>query len=208
MRHQRFDFKGNSLKQNVDHLYSSAGFLDDTWWHRTYLQIGREMKAGYGGWTIAGRTHISGRALVKNEERAFGFGRMDYSHTGSHLGLQASYRLFAAEVQPRLPAEGGGKKKGRKSARRVKYIWSQSVPFYPRAMLLAGSTLFVAGPADTADFFAKDPKGRIHLWAVAAQDGTRLAEYDLKAAPVYDSLAACDGRLFCATLDSRIVCWK
>ncbi|MFW6163741.1 MAG: PQQ-binding-like beta-propeller repeat protein, partial [Planctomycetota bacterium] len=46
MRHQRFDFRANPLKQNVDHLFSSAGFLDDTWWHRAYWQVGTRMGGG------------------------------------------------------------------------------------------------------------------------------------------------------------------
>ncbi len=208
MRHQRFDFEGNSLKQDVDHLYSSAGFLDDTWWHRTYLQFGREMRGGYGGWTSAGKTHISGRALVKNENLAFGFGRKDYTQTGSHLGLQSEYHLFAADVKASLSTTGGKKKKGGKPGAKVKYIWSQSIPFYPRAMLLAGDTLFLAGPSEIADFSSIDPRGKVCLWAVSAKDGTRLAEYQLDTVPVYDSFASCHNRLFFTTLDGRVACWK
>jgi len=99
MRHQRFDLNGEPLEQNVDHLFCSAGYVDDTWWHRTYLQIGREMSGGYGGWGAAGRQRISGKALVRNENRAFGFGRKDYTITGSHLGLQSEFHLFGAETE-------------------------------------------------------------------------------------------------------------
>jgi hypothetical protein len=100
MRHQRFNFDGQTLEPNIDHLYSSAGYLDDTWWHRTYLQIGRDMGSGYGGWGRAGNIRISGKSLVRNEDRAFGFGRKGYTITGSHLGLQSEYHLFAADIEP------------------------------------------------------------------------------------------------------------
>ena len=209
MRHQRFDLRGNPLEQNVDHLFSSAGFLDDTWWHRTYLQIGRYMRGGYGGWGAAGNSHLSGKALVRNARRAFGFGRKSYTITGSHLGIQSQWHLFAADVKA-APAPPAAKR--RRAARRAKpkldYLWSKPIGIYPRAMLLAGDILFLAGPADVDDFFAAKPKGDVLLWAVSTQDGTRKAEHRLRASPVYDSFAACDGRLYFATADGRVVCWQ
>lgn len=204
MRHQRFNFDGRTLEPDIDHLYSSAGFLDDTWWHRTYLQIGRDMSSGYGGWGRAGNNRISGKSLVRNEDRAFGFGRKGYTITGSHLGLQSEYHLFAADIGPIKSTE----KPKRKRKNQVKYLWSEAVPFYPRAMLLAGDTLFVAGPGEIFDFTSRINKGQILLWAVSTKDGTRQAEYKLKAAPVYDSFAAYRDNLYFTTVDSRIVCYQ
>ncbi|MFH1265785.1 MAG: PQQ-binding-like beta-propeller repeat protein [Planctomycetota bacterium] len=201
MRHQRFDFSGESLEPNVDHLFCSAGYLDDTWWHRTYLQIGRSMSGGYGGWTNAGNTQISGKALVSDGSRAFGFGRKEYTMTGSHLGLQSECHLFAAEVKRNATP------KGRKPTRGVDYLWSTSIPFYPRAMLLAGDTLFFAGPQSVDDFDAREPKSDVLLWAVSTDDGSRKAEYRLKASPVYDSFAASAGRLHFTTVDGHVVCY-
>jgi outer membrane protein assembly factor BamB len=204
MRHTRFDFDGKTLEANVDHLYSSAGYLDDTWWHRTYLQIGHDMSTGYGGWGAAGNVRISGRALVRSEKLAFGFGRKAYTITGSHLGLQSEYHLFAADIKPTQPTRG--RKRAKKD--QVKYIWSRAIPFYPRAMLLAGDTLFTAGPSDILDFRSQTPKGDIWLWAVSTQDGTIQAEYRLKAAPTYDSFAAYRGNLYFTTVDGRVVCYQ
>jgi hypothetical protein len=207
IRHQRFDLGGRSLKPNVDHLFSSAGYLDDTWWHRTYLQIGRSMNGGYGGWGQAGNSHISGRTLVRNESRAFGFGRKSYMITGSHIGLQSQYHLFAADVKQTATRKGPGVR-GQGPGARVNYSWSKSIPFYPRAMLLAGDMLFLAGPGDVDDFGAEEPTGDVLLWAVSSEDGEKKAEYKLKASPVYDSLAACAGRLYFTTVDGRVVCYR
>ena len=204
MRHQRFNFKGQTLEPNIDHLYSSAGYLDDTWWHRTYLQIGRDMGTGYGGWGRAGNIRISGKTLVRNEDRAFGFGRKGYTTTGSHLGLQSEYHLFAADIKPIKSTE----KPKRRRKSQVKYLWSEAIPFYPRAMLLAGDTLFFAGSSEILDFTSRINKGKIWLWAVSTEDGTRQAEYKLKAAPVYDSFAAYRGNLYFTTVDNRIVCYQ
>ena len=209
MRHQRFDFNGQPLKQDVDHLFSSAGYLDDTWWHRTYLQIGREMSGGYGGWGTAGNLRISGRALVRNENRAFGFGRKQYAITGSHIGLQSEYHLFAADTELIRPTrEPHGNAKRRLPKTQVKYLWSKAIPFYPRAILLAGNTLFIAGPSEILDFTSKSPTGEVWLWTVSTEDGNKNAEYKLKSAPVHDSFAASQGNLYFTTVDGRIVCYQ
>jgi len=227
MRHQRFDLEGKPLRQDVDHLYSSAGYLDGSWWHRSYLQIGRDMSGGYGGWTRAGNSRISGKALVRNDARAFGFGRKGYTITGSHLGLQSEFRLFAADVKLTTPPRGqqqkGRKgKRGRRPKSKVNYIWEKPIGIYPRAMLLAGKTLFLAGPGDVHDFNAANPKSDVLLLAVSTEDGGKLAEQKLKASPVYDSFAVSrvasglstkvtrrgEARLFFATVDGRVVCWR
>ncbi len=208
MRHQRFDFRGRSLNPNVDHLFSSAGYLDDTWWHRTYLQIGRSMSGGYGGWGQAGNTHVSGRALVRSGDRAFGFGRKQYTITGSHLGMQSEYHLFAADLKQTMSPKANGASKGRQPKAGVDYLWSRSIPFYPRAMLSAGQTLFFAGPEDVNDFDAQKPKGDVLLWAVSTEDGATKEEYKLKASPMHDSFAACAGRLYFTTTDGRVVCYQ
>ena len=213
MRHQRFDLEGNSLAQDVDHLFCSAGFLDDTWWHRTYLQIGQFMKGGYGGWTTAGNSRISGKALVTDNKRAFGFGRTEYTMTGNHIGINSEFRLFAADMKTFAPAKAQPEKKNRRRGAqskksKVNYIWSKSIGIYPRAMLLTGEALFLAGPGNVDDFFAPAPGGGVLLQTVSLEDGAKISEIKLKASPVYDSFAACNGRLYFTTIDGRVVCWK
>ena len=209
MRHQRFDLEGNTLGQNVDHLFCSAGFLDETWWHRTYLQIGQFMRGGYGGWTSAGNSRISGKALVTDNKRAYGFGRTAYSITGNHLGINSEFRLFAADRKTGAPPKPQpGKNRRRRVKSKVNYVWSKSIGIYPRAMLLAGETLFLAGPSNVNDFFAGAPAADVLLLAVSTEDGAKTSEIKLKASPVYDSFAACNGRLYFATVDDRVTCWK
>ena len=216
MRHQRFDLDGKPLRQDVDHLFSWTGYVDGSWWHRTYLQIGRDMGGGYGGWTRAGNSRISGKALVRNDVRAFGFGRKGYTITGSHLGLQSEFRLFSADVKPATPPRGqqqkgqkGRKgKKGRRPKSKVNYIWGKPIGIHPRAMLLAGETLFLAGPSDVHDFVAASPKSVVLLLAISTEDARKLAEQRLQASPVYDSFTVSEGRLFFTTVEGRVVCWR
>jgi hypothetical protein len=75
-------------------------------------------------------------------------------------------------------------------------------------MLLAGETLFIAGPADILDFETKDPGSEVSLWAVSTEDGEIKAEYKLRASPVYDSFAASGGKLFFTTVDGRVMCYQ
>ncbi|MBN1444100.1 MAG: hypothetical protein JXA90_15425, partial [Planctomycetes bacterium] len=65
-----------------------------------------------------------------------------------------------------------------------------------------------AGPSEIEDFSAAEPRGKVHLRAVATADGRTLAEHELKAAPVHDSLAAAEGRLYFSTVDGRVECWE
>ncbi len=110
---------------------------------------------------------------------------------------------------------------------RIAYRWSQEVPLHVRAMVLAGGTLFIAGPPDLLDeeeVFTRHGRGETRpklleqaaalagkrgalLRAVAAGDGEKLAEYKLAFGPVWDGLAAADGRLYLATIDGKVLCF-
>jgi len=208
MRHTRLDFQGESLPEDVDHLFTSAGFVDDSWWHRSYWQLGRAMGGGYGGWTSAGKRSISGRILVKDGNRVFGFGRKDYAITGSHLGMQSEYHLYAANVDTAAAPQAPRDARRGKPAPKWEYGWSQPMPFLVRAMVLAGRTLFIAGPAEVGDLQREKPEGSVSLWAVSVDDGSKLAEYELNAVPVFDSFAVAGNGLYFTTVDGQVVCYR
>ena len=97
-----------------------------------------------------------------------------------------------------------------------------------RAMVKANDTLFIVGPPDVVDeektvqqLTARDPRVAAMLarpeallqgkegsliWAVSATDGTKLAELKLDSLPVWDGLAAAQGKLFLTTADGKVVC--
>ena len=229
MRHARFDLEGQVMDERVPHLFSQAGFLDDSWWHRTYWIYGDKMHAGWGGWPRAGEQVPSGRLLVHDGRTIYGFGRTVYARHGSHVGLPqmfldevwppgerrpTHYRLFAEPLSEATAAEQG---EAAREARRTASAdaaepagWRHDSPLWVRAMVLAGDTLLVAGPPDP--FAAADPtaawrgeRGGL-LRAVSTDDGRKLAEYPLATPPVFDGMAAANGRLYLATLDGRVVC--
>lgn len=76
--------------------------------------------------------------------------------------------------------------------------------------LRTADKLFVAGSPDVVD--RKDPHGAWEgrkggvLVVFNAADGEKLSEYKLDAPPVWDGMAATDGRLFISTMDGKVVC--
>lgn len=256
MRHMRFNRAGAEQEPDVTHLFSPAGFLDGSWWHRTYWLYGTDMNSGWGGWTTAGNQAAAGRLLVLDESSVYSFGRLNqYARHGSHVGLPESltpwptpdrtsqaigtthYQLFACskhpevietvpnEVQAKTSQQANKKssaqsptKKSRSRSRTRKGIkcrWSESVGLWVRAMVLADKTLFLAGPPVPTYIGIADQKTVVEafegkkgavLYAVSAEDGKKLAEYDIESLPVYDGMIAANGRLYISTQDGRLIC--
>jgi len=232
MRHSRFDLEGQPQETVVPHLFSAAGFLDDSWWHRTYWMVGTIMATNYGGWPRSGSQVPAARLLVLDDSTVYGFGRSQYIHHGAHVGLDGAtvfhfnakrdaerrfthYRLFAASQKSQASAKPAGKPAPKKPRKKVtpprrQLLWEQQVPVLARAMVLAADTIFVAGPPDIFD--SKDPAGALDgkkggvLVAVSTSDGKKLAESKLDSPPVFDGLVAAGGRLYMATLDGAVVC--
>jgi outer membrane protein assembly factor BamB len=57
------------------HLFSPTGFLDDSWWHRTYWMYGSTFVSGWCGYYLSGTVAPAGRILVFDDSKVYGFGR-------------------------------------------------------------------------------------------------------------------------------------
>ncbi|QDV83593.1 PQQ-binding-like beta-propeller repeat protein [Planctomycetes bacterium TBK1r] len=125
MKSQKFDFEGNRLeigpnsgdfatqasKQRGEdaHIFAPMGFLDDTWFHRSYWVLGQSFAGGHGGYYQAGKFAPSGRILVKGDGYVYGYGRKpQYLRWTTVL----EHQLFSAEQNPPEIPEGFGKKRG------------------------------------------------------------------------------------------------
>jgi hypothetical protein len=240
MRSQRFDLAGNRTslaphsgndaeqgavqKGESVHLFSPTGFLDDTWWHRSYWVYGRSFAEGAGGWPQAGKYAPAGRILAFDQSHVYGFGRRP-SYYQWRTPLE--YQLFATskdpEIVPPAKARGG-------AARRLphpQFLWSRSVPLLARALVVADKTIFFAGPPDVVDEEeafrrTRDPEMLAKLaeqdaafrgeaggllWAVSATSGEKRNEYRLDSVPVFDGLIAAGGRLYLVTADGKVTCF-
>ena len=173
--------------------------------------------SGWGGWHKVGGTVPSGRILSVAEENVYGFGRSVFpSGNAGQWNKGEHYRFFAVSKKPAkaapAPKPAKGKKRGGKS--KISYLWEKRLPMQCRAMVLAGETLFVAGPPDKAEGDKSGPKGPLplgktgKLFALNGKDGSKVAEYPLSAAPVFDGMIAADGKLFVVTIDGRVQCFE
>ena len=204
MRHMTFDRQGTPQAEPGLHLYSPTGFLDDSWWHRTYWLYGDGYYRGsFRGAALA----AAGRILVFDDTSVYGFGRAPGKITGS---LPVACRLFSASKEPRAV--------DRKSQIPPPAGWSKPVPLLAWAMVLADKTLFIAGPAAPNDG-RKNIQPSIQtleasfsgktdalLWIVSTSDGNRLAEIKLDALPVFDGMASAGGRLYLTLRNGQVVC--
>ena len=209
MRQKCFDLKVKEQAQKERHLYAPAGFLNKYWWHRTYWQYGESMGGGYHGWHLAGNRNPAGRLLVFDDDTFYGFGRMDYDkRQGGHPSkVGPAYRLFA---QPRMTESEV--KEAQKKARRSRndgekrYAWTVQLPFFVRAMVLAGDQLHVIGPSDLSAVEPEIQTGAgAHLWTISTEDGSSTHKAELDAPPVFDGMAAAGNRLFVCTENGKVV---
>jgi hypothetical protein len=247
MRSQQFDLDGNRIdievpnrqareqKGETAHLFCPTGLLDDIWWHRLYWVYGRVWKSGAGGYYQSGRFAPSGRPMVFDEDKVYGFGRKPEFYRWT---TPMEYMLFAAARQPEIVGLGVDRK-GQNAAKAKKAKsglgdmppnsfetgWRQDVPVLARAMVLADDTLFVAGPPDlidepetlkvfdapaTQELLARQAAAMegaedAMLWAVSIADGKRIAEQKLDGLPVFDGMIAAGKRIYYATTDGRVI---
>jgi hypothetical protein len=74
--------------------------------------------------------------------------------------------------------------------------WKKDMPKHVRAMICTGDTLVIGG---------KDAKGGF-LQTLSARRGAVLDEQPLEASPVWDGLAAANGRLYIALENGTVIC--
>ena len=217
------------------HLFSPTGLLDDTLWHRTYWLYGRAFASGAGGYYQAGRLVPAGRILAFDKDTVYGYGRRwQYYRWTTPLEFhlfatpkQPELVRMGVEAPKKKGPDGKPKgNMGQTPVTRFGYTWSDDLAIQATAMALADQTLFVAGPPDVIDEeraarSLNDPEtkqklaeqeaaleGKLGsaLVAVSAADGQKLAGYRLDSAPVFDGLAAANGRLYLSMLDGQILC--
>ena len=235
MRHVKLDFEKATETGTGVHLFTPIGFLDDSWWHRAYWVVNDEFLSHWSAWWKIGNLVPSGRILSYNEKSVFGYGRDQYpkGNTGQWRGGE-KYQLFAFERESGKKDKGTIKTVPRNNKKRaaasslstLEYRWTAQVPLLVTAMVVADKTMFIAGPPDTIRTQEKQGEGALKLenpqeapasWqgkkgsilrAVSVIDGKNLAEYKLESTPVWDGMAATNGRLYLTMKNGRILCFS
>jgi len=182
--------------RNGEHLFSTGGYLDPSWFNRTFWQVGQARTSGL---MVMGKDVAYGVELYHSRSRERGF------NPGS-----MAYRLKCMPLK--ATARSSKNKQAIKNRRQQgpKPLWEKRIGIRVTAMIRTGGTIFVAGSPDVVD--PEDPHGAWEgrkggiLAAFAAGDGRKLAEYKLPAPPVWDGMAAACNRLFISTMDGYVVC--
>lgn len=220
MRHWTFDLGGDSVPQEIDHLFSPTGFLDTSWFRRTYWIYGRSYVSGAQGWARAGNVRPSGRILSMDEDRLYGFGRDYYppSPGNKHQMYLAgeTERLFATQRNNQtfaLDADDAAPRRKPAAGARQDVLWSTPGDLQVRGLVLAGEgedkRLLVAGAKGdwVISQDAYEGKRGSVLRLVSIEDGTIFAEYDLPGLPIFDGMSAACGRIYISLADGRVVCF-
>jgi len=119
MRSQQFDLKGkrigiphrpgNSQFGEGAHLFGPSGFLDGSYWHRSYWVYGRGFDGGHSGYHVAGKFAPAGKILAFDDRTVYGFGRKAKYYRWT---TPIEHHLFADDMN--TPRSAGRVARGRK----------------------------------------------------------------------------------------------
>ncbi|MBC8869697.1 MAG: PQQ-binding-like beta-propeller repeat protein [Planctomycetes bacterium] len=178
---------------------NDGGLLDDTWFNSAF-------------WT-----YLKSRAqmLVFDDNTVYGiqayekFVTKSYPHDIYTPGK--GYRVFAADMKTGAPNKSGKPRRRAKGKAGPSIKWDGRTSLRAQAMVVTDQHLYLAGAPDMVD--ENDPYGAFEnrkggvLEVCSKEDGKRLCGYPLKSLPVYDGMAAANGRIYLSLEDGHLVCY-
>jgi hypothetical protein len=196
------------------HLFSTSSLLDSVENHRSHWVLGTgdfsRIPVAYswivdrpGRWTptIAVPTGVM---MVYDEQAVWGVQRQG--------DADGKYRLFKrenspfSEKEPALPdfRNVGGDPEDQ-------YVWRHDLPVRTRAMLKSADKLYLG--TTPVEIPEDDPHAAYEyrrggsIWVASADDGSKIAEYQIEAPVVWDGMAAAGKKLFLSTTDGAVICF-
>jgi outer membrane protein assembly factor BamB len=225
----KLDVRNLGVRDFGLHLFSNAGFLDETWFNRNHWLYDSK-------WTAFNFTHQSpkaGQLVVFDDDRTYAVKVYSTRNVLSPQFFPATdgYYLVADrnDNQPVVIAsDGKGGPKflrwlpqteplqtcwnlGVGFARAKPAAWMNNLPVRIRAMVRTNNALFAAGPPDVLD--PDDPTAALEgrtgavLMSFDPKDGKKLFECKLDTPPAFDGMSAAGGRLYMVTVDGRVRCF-
>jgi hypothetical protein len=191
------------------HLMTNDGFLDKTWFNRTYWLHSQR----WPGYYFVYRGPKSGQILVFDDETTYALKVYTERHGHSpEFKPGTGYHLVADRNSTRLVLDVMeiGAEKGRGFTRTELPVWAERVPVRAHGLLLAGDRLYLAGPPDLppeqgAYEAMLGLRGAL-FQVVSAEDGQTLSETTMDDVPVFDGLIAAGDRLYMTTMSGTLVC--
>jgi len=214
MRSLAFDGQCNVAEASVPHIFAVNGYLNDTWFHRSFWTYASSWKGGCGGFANTGNSHHSGRIMARDDSDLYGFGRNRYG-----WGSAFTYQLYRAPLKPvasePAPVTKRRKKRDRKSnPGKSTRTWSVEIPVLARSIIKASDRLLVTGPERLYDENetilrlpdaavrkqiadqARQWNSKVDLLVVDTADGSVLKRVSFDFAPVWDGMAVAERSLF------------
>jgi len=196
-------------RQCEAHLMTTDGFLDKTWFNRSYWTHSER----WPGYYFTYRGPKSGQILVFDDTATYAL-KVYTERRGHSPEFQpgGGYQLIADRntTRPVLDVMDIGAEKGRGFSRTELPIWRKKIAIRVHGMVLAGERLYLTGPPDLAPeagaYEAMIGKRGSTFQVVATGDGNRLTEFTMKEAPVFDGLIAAGDRLYMATMEGTLIC--
>jgi hypothetical protein len=172
---------GNAIEQGAAqkgegaHIFAPMGFLDDTWFHRSYWVYGKSFAGGHNGYYQAGKYTPTGRLLVFDDKEVFAFGRQPQYFKWT---TTMAYQLTATSkeppnVEPDKGAAGGGGAKKNAANKAANANKGPGVRFPNDKLDPSGKPLTVEAwvKPDNADGVIAHLGGPQHGFMLSLQDG-------------------------------------
>jgi outer membrane protein assembly factor BamB len=115
---------GGAQQGEGRHLFAPMGFLDDSWFHRSYWVYGKNFAGGHNGYYQAGKYTPEGRILVHDDKNVYGFARESkyykWTTTMEHQLFSASKEAPKVEIDRSSTAPKAAKKAAKAAAKNAK----------------------------------------------------------------------------------------
>lgn len=122
----------------VPHLFSSMGFLEDSWWERSYWIYGSHFYGGARGHGYARTRFPAGRILTFDEESVYGYRDATIVNSGEPGIFRVAKTPKQVDLWEKLPNRI--KKSGDFSKKDVaQYVWKDGVPQDAKQMELTAN---------------------------------------------------------------------
>ncbi len=162
--------QGGAQKGEGRHLFAPMGFLDDSWFHRSYWVYGKNFSGGHSGYFQAGKYTPEGRILVHDKDNVYGYAREARYYRWT---TTMEHQLFsAAKDAPEAPVESENKPGG-KNAKPTQATQMPSVRFASENLPIQNTPLTVEMwilPDGKDGILAQHGGGRMG-YSLALQDG-------------------------------------
>jgi len=162
--------QGGAQKGEGRHLFAPMGFLDDSWFHRSYWVYGKNFSGGHSGYFQAGKYTPEGRILVHDKDNVYGYAREARYYRWT---TTMEHQLFsAAKDAPEAPLESENKQGG-KNAKPTQATQMPSARFASENLPIQNTPLTVEMwilPDGKDGILAQHGGGRMG-YSLALQDG-------------------------------------